>query len=63
MAIYTRRQILVEAGLLLSISIITYLLNYTLLLEDFLLSFLFRAILYVLDFGIFTAVLVAVQAK
>ncbi len=60
---YTKGQLVVEVGLMISASVITYLLSFTLLLEDYLLSLLFRIILYVLDLGIFTAIFVAYQSQ
>lgn len=60
---YRRKDLLADGGLIAVAFFTTFLLRYTLLFEDYLLSLFFRCMLYLIDVSIFTAVVISLEGQ
>lgn len=60
---YRKNDLFADISLIAVALLTTFLLRYTFMFEDYLLSLFFRCIIYLIDVSIFTAVVVALEGQ
>lgn len=63
MLAYRKSDLLIDASIIAVALFTTFILRYTLLFEDNLLSLFFRCIIYLIDISIFTAIFVSLEGR